>query len=438
MNQREIQPLELPPDAVVPIPGSKSITNRALVTAALATGTSTLRGVLFADDTEAMLDALARLGVALEVDRSAASVVVHGLAGTVPAGPAHLDVRLSGTTARFLAPMLALGRGTYVLDAAPPFRARPMAPLFEALRQLGVTVDEHERAGHLPASLTSSGARGGHLTVPADGSSQFLSGLLLSGPAMADGLHVRIAGDLVSRPYVAMTIAVMDAFGAQVTTDGDGSGFEVAPGGYGAVTYGIEPDASAASYFLAAAAITGGRVRIEGLGRGALQGDVAFADVLERMGAEVRWHPDAVEVRGTGTLRGIEVDMADISDTAQTLAAVAVFATSPTRVRGIGFIRHKETDRVGAVVAELQRLGIDAREEADGFVVHPGTPSPGRVRTYDDHRMAMSFALLGLRVPGIVITDPDCVAKTFPDYFAVLEGLRRQDPAPAGGAPTRG
>ena len=425
MSTRAITPLDAAPDATIAVPGSKSITNRALITAALAAGTSRLDGVLFADDTEAMLGALTTLGVPLRIERDRARVTVQGLAGHVPPGPAHLDVRLSGTTARFLAPLLALGRGPYLLDAGLPFQARPMGPLFAALRELGVEITEQRAAGHLPASLQSDGVAGGTLTVPADVSSQFLSGLLLSGPGMAEGLTVEVAGGLVSRPYVELTAAVMHAFGATVDEAADGRGWRVAPTGYTATDYAIEPDASAASYFLAAAAITGGRIRVPGLGRDALQGDVGFADLLARMGAAVTWSRDAVEVRGTGHLRGIDVDMADVSDTAQTLAAVAVFAEGPTRVRGIGFIRHKETDRIGAVVTELQRLGIDARQEDDGFVIHPGPTRPAEVRTYDDHRMAMSFALIGLRRPGVTIADPECVAKTFPGYFDALASLRR-------------
>ncbi|HSK24545.1 MAG TPA: 3-phosphoshikimate 1-carboxyvinyltransferase [Egicoccus sp.] len=423
MTTQVVEPLARPVDASVRVPGSKSITNRALVAAALAVGGSTLHGVLFADDTEAMLAALADLGLRLEVDRAGATVVVHGVGGRVPAGPAHLDVRLSGTTARFLAPLLALGDGEYLLDAAPPFRLRPMGPLFAALRDLGVTVEETGTSGHLPARLRTAGLRGGTVAVPADVSSQFLSGLLLAGPCTAEGLLVEVTGAVVSRPYVDMTLAVMRAFGAAVTV-GERA-WSVEPTGYRGTDYSIEPDASAASYFLAAAAITQGRVLVPGLGRDALQGDVVFADVLARMGAEVTWTSEGVEVRGTGHLRGVDVDMTDLSDTAQTLAAVAVFAEGPTRVRGIGFIRAKETDRIRAVVTELRRLGIQADEHHDGFTVHPGAPGPGVVQTYDDHRMAMSFALLGLRAPGIEIADPGCVAKTFPGYFTALEGLRR-------------
>jgi len=259
-------------------------------------------------------------------------------------------------------------------------------------------------------------------------SSQFTSGLLLSAPCGPPGtVTIRLTTTPVSRPYLDMTVAVMRGFGAEVEQPDDrtfvvhrgpGSAYRAVDG------YDIEPDASAASYLFAAAAITGGRVRVEGLGSSSLQGDVAFVDVLERMGAEVRHEPTAIEVRGTGVLRGVDADFTDISDTAQTLAAVAVFADGPTRVTGIGFIRRKETDRLAAVVTELRRCGIEAHEEDDGFVVHPGRPRPAVVQTYDDHRMAMSFALLGLRAPGIAIADPRCVDKTFPDYFTVLESLR--------------
>jgi 3-phosphoshikimate 1-carboxyvinyltransferase len=236
----------------------------------------------------------------------------------------------------------------------------------------------------------------------------------------------------VSRPYLDLTVATMRSFGADVEVPDDRS-FAVAPGGYRPTDLAVEPDASAASYFFAAAAICGGRVRVEGLGTATVQGDLAFVDVLERMGAHVERTARWTEVTGTGTLAGVEADLGALSDTAQTLAAVAVFAEGPTRVTGIGFIRRKETDRIAAVVTELRRCGLRAEEEADGFVVHPGAPRPTTVETYDDHRMAMSFALLGLRAPGIRISDPGCVAKTYPGYFADLDRLR----APAAAVPDR-
>lgn len=260
---------------------------------------------------------------------------------------------------------------------------------------------------------------GGVVRVTGNESSQFLSGLLLAGAAMPRGLRVELTTPLVSRPYVELTAAVMRAFGADVDDDSLAVRFT----GYTGRQYDIEPDASAASYFFAAAAITGGRVTVEGLGT-SLQGDVRFADVLERMGARVEREPSSITVQGVEQLDGIEIDMADISDTAQTLAVVAAFARAPSRIKGIGFIRRKETDRIGNTVRELLRAGIRAEEEPDGLVVYPGTPLGARIETYDDHRMAMSMALLGLKVPGIEIADPDCVAKTFPGFWDALDSLR--------------
>ncbi|MBW3580325.1 MAG: 3-phosphoshikimate 1-carboxyvinyltransferase [Actinobacteria bacterium] len=427
MTALAVEPLQGPFDATVVLPGSKSITNRALVVAALAEGRSVLEGALTADDTEAMADSLVRLGVPVTVDAAAEVVSVEGAGGRVAPGPVELDARLSGTTARFVLPMLALGTGRYRLDGSAPLRSRPMGPTLAALRQLGAVVEEEGEAGHLPVTVVASGLAGGSLLVPGSVSSQFASGLLLTAPALSGGLHVELQPPIVSRPYLELTLAVMEAFGAKVSGALD-AGVTVEAGPYQPRRFRVEPDASAASYFFAAAVIGGGRVRVPGLGRSSPQGDLAFVDVLEAMGARVRWLEGAVEVSAGTALRGVEVDMADCSDTAQTLAAVAVFASSPTRVRGIGFIRTKETDRIAAVVAELRRCGIDAEEERDGFLVRPGRPRPARVQTYSDHRMAMSFALLGLRAPGIEIADPDCVAKTFPGFFAAVDAMRRSSP----------
>jgi 3-phosphoshikimate 1-carboxyvinyltransferase len=273
--------------------------------------------------------------------------------------------------------------------------------------------------------LTQGPATGGALRVRGDVSSQFLSGLLMAAPAMRTGLSVELDGELVSKPYVDMTVTLMEAFGVTTARPGDHI-WQVAPQGYRSTDYTIEPDASAASYAFAAAVITGGEVTVEGLGASSLQGDVGFVDLLERMGAQVERSAASITVRGTGELHGIDADMADTSDTAQTLAVVAAFADGPTRVSGIGFIRGKETNRIAAVVTELNRAGVLTEEEPDGFVVHPGPAAPTVIETYDDHRMAMSFALLGLRAPGIRIADPGCVAKTFPGYWAMLDDLRHQ------------
>lgn len=423
-----IVPFDGPVDAVVRPPGSKSLTNRALLAAALAEGRSTITGVLLADDTEAMLGCIEALGATVAVDRSALTVHVTGTGGRLADGPVELHAALSGTTSRFVAATLALGAGPFVLDGGAPLRARPMGPVLDAVRQLGARVTEGGERGHLPVTV-SGGATGvgpggeqAHVTLAGDVSSQFVSGLLLAGACLPGGLRVELTTDPVSRPYLDMTIAVMASFGARARAEGDRA-FVVEPGGYRAADYAVEPDASAASYLFAVAAVCGGRVRVEGLGQASLQGDVRFVDHLEAMGCTVSRDLAATEVEG-GPLRGIVADFEPISDTAQTIAAVAAFAEGPTRITGIGFIRRKETDRIAAVVAELQRAGVGASEDVDGFTIEPAPVRPATIHTYDDHRMAMSFTLLGLREPGIRIADPGCVAKTFPDFFDVIETLR--------------
>jgi 3-phosphoshikimate 1-carboxyvinyltransferase len=416
---RAVVPLERPLDAVVTVPGSKSATNRALVTAALAAGDSSLDGVLLADDTYAMIDGLRRLGVTITVDEPRRRATVKGEAGTLAPGPLTVDCRLSGTVSRFLTAVATVGPGPYTIDAAPSMRSRPMGQLLEALRALGAGIE----GDRLPLVVAGGGVTGGSVTLPGDVSSQFLSGLLLAAPYFANGLAVELTTELVSKPYVDMTVATMATFGVDVDRS-DYRHFAVRPGRYTAATVEIEPDATAASYFWAAAAIGGGRVRVRGLSRTSGQGDVRLADVLADMGAAVVADDDGIEVRVDGSLHGTTVDMADISDTVPTLAVVAAFAEGTTRITGVGFIRRKESDRLGALVRELQRCGVTAREEPDGLVIEGSKPHGARVETYDDHRMAMSFALLGLRVPGIEIADPDCVAKTFPEYFDVLATLR--------------
>jgi 3-phosphoshikimate 1-carboxyvinyltransferase len=418
---RSIEPLRGRFDREVALPGSKSITNRALVCAGLARGISKLDGVLFADDTEAMIDSLRRLGVVIDAEPDHARITVTGTGGRLRPGPIDLDARLSGTTARFLLPVLAIGPGPYRLDGAPPLRARPMRDGIEVVRALGADVRSDD--DHLPATIQGTVVGDEPASLPGATSSQFVSGVLLAAPAWSRGRQVAMDDPVVSRPYVDMTIAVMRAFGARVDEQGPASWY-VHPTGYEATYYAVEPDASAASYFFAAAALTGSRVRVTGLGIDSLQGDLRFAGVLQQMGARVTIDADGTTVEGTGTLHGVTADLRDFSDTAQTLAVTAAFADGPTTLTGIGFIRGKETDRIGAVVRELARLGVRAEETDDGLVVHPAAVHGGVVQTYDDHRMAMSFALAGLRVGGVEIADPGCVAKTFPDFFAVLDTLR--------------
>ncbi len=421
----ELEPFNRPPNAVIRMPGSKSHTNRALLCAALADGPSVLSGALLANDTWAMIKPLQTLGVEIGVEQSSNELAVGGYLGTRIGqsddhDPLVLNVNQSGTTSRFLLPVLAGLRGLFLLDGDPQLRARPFGPQLKVLRTLGAEIS----GDGLPLQITGQPLAASTVSVDASSSSQFLSGLLIAAPTFSGETEIERTGDLVSRPYIELTIDTMASFGATVESNADLTNFRIKPQPYQPARCQIEPDASAASYFFAAAAVTGGTVRINGLSPNSVQGDVGFVQILEQMGASVTTGSDFIEVSGTGTLNGVTVDMNDISDTAQTLAVVATFATSPTEISGIGFIRAKETDRISAVVSELQRRGIQATEHSDGLTIEPGTPSPGVVETYDDHRMAMSFSLLGLVHRGIKIANPTCVAKTFPDFFSVLESIR--------------
>lgn len=382
-----------PVDARVRVPGSKSITNRALVAAALADGRSRLTGALVAEDTLAMRAVLDGLGITVAAEDDGRTLVVDGCAGRPGSAAGRLDGRSAGTVARFLPPLLALATGPSVLDGSAQMRARPLGAGVEALRALGVEVAYEGREGHLPVRVEGAGGRAAAaVRLRADVSSQYTSGLLLSAPCFEQGLTITVEGEVVSRPYLDMTVAVMRWFGARA--EQDGPRYAVRPGGYTAADYEIEPDASTASYFFAAAAIGGGRVVVPGLGRDSLQGDLGFVAVLERMGCEVRVGPGETEVRGPAELRGVEVDLRDLSDTAQTLAVVAPFATSPTRITGIGFIRNKESDRVGAVATDSP--GGDHGRGGARRAAHP----PGRAAGRADRHLRGPPDGDELRAPG--------------------------------------
>ncbi len=425
MSSVTITPVPRPIHGTIRPPGSKSITNRAFVLAALASGPTLLSGVLDSQDTRVMVESLRRLGFSVDQDLPGCRCTVIGQAGHIPAASADLWLENSGTSIRFLTSVCALGHGHYRLDGVERMRQRPIGDLVHTLQQLGASIS-FETPGSLcpPVSIhgTSGRLRGGNASVNGNISSQFLSSLLMAAPACPEAVTLSVSGELVSRPYVTMTLQMLHDFGAAVTAPEDLSTFHIAPQPLQARHYDIEPDASAASYFFAAAAVTAGSITVTGLHAGSLQGDVAFVDALAQMGCEVDWQPDRITVHGR-PLHGIDIDMNAISDTAQTLAAVAVFASSPTRIRNVSHMRHKETDRIAAVATELRRAGIHAEEHSDGLTIHPGTPQPCSIHTYDDHRMAMSFSLLGLRVPGITILDPGCTAKTYPHYFRDLQQL---------------
>lgn len=414
----EIRPCG-PIHASVRPPGSKSITNRALVCAALADGTTFLQGALASEDTQVMIDSLASLGISIEEDATRTLLRVAGRGGEIPVANADLYVGNSGTTVRFLTALATLGTGRYRLDGTPRMRQRPISDLLDALQQLGADVVSEVETGCPPVVIQGNGLAGGRADIRGSVSSQFLSALLLAAPYAKQQVELKLAGELVSLPYVEMTLAVMQAFGVRVERPEQDTYRVPNKNRYRGGGYEVEPDASAASYFFAAAAITGGRVNVDGLSRNSLQGDVRFCECLREMGCSVEYHSNYITVAG-GPLRGVEVNMNAISDTVQTLSAVALFADGPTAITGVGHIRHKETDRIRDLARELRKLGAEVEELTDGLRITPRVLRPAEIDTYDDHRMAMSLALVGLGSRGIVIRDPGCVNKTYPEFFADL------------------
>jgi 3-phosphoshikimate 1-carboxyvinyltransferase len=448
-----IHPIPHSLSASVRVPGSKSLTNRALLVAALADGTTRLTNALFSDDSRYFVESLRRLGFAvlLEPDSgqecnspsrcSVPSMIVTGLGGRIPAKHADLYIGNAGTAARFLTAMSTLGYGDYTIDGDSRMRQRPMRDLLDALEQLGAVITNPEARGqsfeagdksiHLPICVQARGLPGGQADIAGDASSQFLSGLLMVAPYAQHPVQLRLERGLASKPFVDMTLAVMADFGVHVEREGFeryivSSQTYRSPG-----VYAIECDATAASYFFIAPAICGGTVRVEGIARRSKQGDVAFLDILAQMGCTIVEGPNWVSVTGSQggstpfSLHGVTVDMGDIPDTAQTLAAVAPFASTPTTIRGIASARLKETDRVAALCAELSRLGVGVEEYPDGLTIYPCHDfHPADIQTYNDHRMAMAFSMIGLKVPGVTISDPGCVTKTFPDFYKVLAQLQ--------------
>ena len=434
MASVRIDPASSATRASIRPPGSKSITNRAIVCAALAVGTSELSGVLDSEDTAVMIEAWQHLGLHLLHDKAKQTLVIDGGGGKTGVKNAELFVANSGTTIRFLTAALASCEGRFRLDGVARMRERPIADLLTALRQLGAKVESENREhpNCPPVLIEASGLVGGRATVSGDISSQFLSGLMMAAPMAKSDVELHVMGELVSVPYVLMTAEVMRAFGAEISGESHGPFKISAAKKYQAAKYAIEPDASAASYFWAAGAITGGAATVEGLSRTSLQGDVRFCECLEQMGCKVDYKSDSVTVFGR-KLIGIDVDMSDISDTVQSLAAVAMFAEGPTTVRGVAHNRVKETDRISDLACELRKLGAVVEEFHDGLRIQPPKKIiPCEIETYRDHRMAMSLALVALRCAGLTILDPDCTAKTYPNYWNDLAsftgcGVRRLD-----------
>jgi len=422
---RRLRPLDRPVDAVVAVPGSKSIANRALVCAAQAPGRSELANVPDGDDTAAMLAGLAAMGAAIVAESG--RVRVGGIGDLRRIGNADVHAALAGTTSRFLTALAALGHDPVTIDGLPALRRRPFGPLHDALVQLGVRVTPGESWGHLPVTVQGPPVAGA-VSIAGDVSSQYITALMLIGPSLPDGLRLELTSALVSRPYVEMTAAVMEAFGIDGVDVGR-THVHVAPHRYATTRFDVEPDASSASYPLAVAAVRSGRVEIGGLGDRSLQGDARFADLLGAMGCTVERRADATIVsRAAGTnLRGIDVDMADVSDLVPTVAAVAMFADTPTRISGVGFIRGKESDRLGDLARELGALGGAVEETDDGLVVNPSRErlNGAVLATHHDHRLAMAFGVVGTVVAGIDVADPDVVSKSWPGYWQMLDELGR-------------
>jgi 3-phosphoshikimate 1-carboxyvinyltransferase len=421
----------------VTLPGSKSISNRVLLLAALARGDTKVRDLLDSDDTRVMRDALKKLGVKIErqPDRS---VVVYGAGGDFPVKSADLSLGNAGTVFRPLTAVLAMSGGEYRLSGAPRMHERPIGDLVDALRGLGARIEYSGKQGFPPLALRPGTIRrGAPVRVRGDVSSQYLSALLMAVPLMGSRTSIEVEGELISKPYVEITLNLMRRFGVEVARKG-WSSFEIPANAYSAPgEIRVEGDASSASYFLAAGAISGlsggGPVRVEGVGRASIQGDVRFAEVLERMGAAISMGEDWIEsaagdeARARGKLKALDADLNHIPDAAMTAAVVALFAAGPSTLRNIASWRVKETDRIAAMATELRKLGAAVEEGADSLrVTPPAALKPATIDTYDDHRMAMSFSLAALGGIRVRINDPGCVGKTFPEYFEALAGISRQ------------
>ncbi|MDB5326752.1 MAG: aroA [Phycisphaerales bacterium] len=431
MESLRLDPFSKPFDRTFAPPGSKSLTNRAMVLAALAEAPCTLAGALFADDTRVMIDGLRKLGFEVHDDEAAKTITVKGRGGVIPATAAECFCGNSGTTIRFLTALCTLGRGEYTLDGVPRMRQRPIGPLATMLRNLGARIDHTMADGYPPLRIAADELPGGIVKYGSETSSQYLSALLQVAPYAHHEVIVDLVGRQTSWPYVAMTMRLMNQFGVTCELVRNPDTHEptqiiVPRDTYVLERYDVEPDASNATYFLGLAALhPGSKITINGLGKASLQGDVGFADVLHQMGASLTFGADFITIMGNKGLAGVDVDLSGMPDTAQTLAVVALFAEGPTSIRGLHTLRVKETDRLAALEAELTKLGAEVEIEGDTLHIEPPENlKVASIDTYDDHRMAMSFALAGTKAAGVTINDPACVNKTYPNYFADLETFR--------------
>lgn len=408
---------------IVSVPGSKSITNRALLLATLAEGRSVLEGALFSDDSRHFLKCIQDLGFEAFADEENRRITVNGLGGIVPRREARQYVGSAGTAARFLTAYLGVSEGIYHMDASEQMRRRPMAPLLDSLEKLGCRIEyDSENTGYFPFTLHSCGFAADKITVNIDSSSQFLSALLIASCLSKQNFTTCVSGSH-GMAYIDMTLQMMEQFGVKVQRKSPNTFLTKAGQHYWPQDYRIEPDVSAACYFYACCPLLNVPVLVEHVHYDSLQGDVKFIDILEKMGCCAKDTERGIVLSppAEGHFQGVTVDMSACSDQAITLAALAPFADSPTTITGVSHIRFQESDRIRAIVAELSKMGIRCEEHSSGITVYPGLPAPSLVETYNDHRMAMGFSLTGLRSRGIVIHDPDCCRKTFENYFQVLD-----------------
>ncbi|MCL2813701.1 MAG: 3-phosphoshikimate 1-carboxyvinyltransferase [Oscillospiraceae bacterium] len=418
-----VAPICKPVDCVLEVPGSKSITNRALLLASMAKGKSILTNVLFSDDSRGLINCLKALGYEMKIHENEKKIELYG---GFPKEKATVNVKSAGTSARFLTAMLSACKGEYTIESSEQMKLRPMKPLTDALGKLGCKIEYIEKEGFLSYRLYGEKLEGGEIGIESEQSSQFTSALLMTGCLHKKDLTIQPTGKETAKSYIGITLKMMEQFGVHASRT-DGGGYLVKAGQkYIPRAYGIEPDISSACYFYSAAALTGGAVLVKGVYSSSMQGDIKYLEILKKLGCTVSETDEGILVKGPkrGIYEGIDVDMNDCSDQAITLAVLAPFACSLTVIRNIRHIKYQESDRIRAVLTQLSKMGIKCEETADGMAIYPGIPKPSiMVETYDDHRMAMAFALIGLRTKGIKIANPSCTAKTFENYFEVFERL---------------
>lgn len=418
-----VKKLDGPLDIRVTVPGSKSMTNRALLMAALSDGRVNLHGILFSDDSRHFLNALKALGFEVTYDEADHSASVVGSGGGIPHKTGSIYVGSAGTAARFLTAMTALSDGEYEILASGQMEKRPMLPLFEALSSMGAEFTYLKEEGYLPVRVKGCGSRVTDVSIDISKSTQFLSALLMTSVMLKNGLRIHITSEKTDGAYVRITRNMMRQFGCEAVYDGQDYRIEAGQA-YRAGDYVVEPDVSAACYFYAMAAATGGSAVVNHVHRGLMQGDMKFLDVLEQMGCSVEDTKEGIRVTGSRDgLLGIDVDMNDFSDQTMTLCAIAPFAKGATHIRGVAHISFQESDRLAAILHNLESMGIRCEREGDGLVVYPGICKPCAIETYEDHRVAMAFSLPGLLVDGIVIKNPMCCRKTFEGYFDLLDKI---------------